>query len=324
MQNLNEHIKQNNFKPTYLIYGEESYLIQQYKNRLKTAILNNSDEMNYNYFEGKSIQVNKIIEAAETLPFFNDKRLIIIENSELFKKQNELSEYIQKIPPTTHIIFIEKEIDKRSKLFKEIKKMGTISEMNSQDELSLTKWILGILKKENKSITKESLDQFLSKTGTSMDNIKQELEKLICYTMDKEIIQLEDIETICSIQTSNKIFDMITSIAEKNQKKALSLYYDLLTLKEPAMRILFLISRQFNILYQVKDLKRLGYNNQIIGQKLGYQPFIINKYISQSNNFKEEYLRNAVERCVQTEEEIKTGRCNDVLGVELIIIEFSN
>ena len=88
-----------------------------------------------------------------------------------------------------------------------------------------------------------------------MENISKELEKLLCYTMGRDVITSEDVKAICTEQTENKIFEMINAIAEKRQKKALDLYYDLLALKEPPMRILYLITRQFNLLMQVKDLQ---------------------------------------------------------------------
>jgi hypothetical protein len=121
MKNIKEHIKQNQFKPVYLLYGQEAYLKNLYKNKLKNAILGNSDEMNFSYFEGKSIDLAKVIEIADTVPFFHDKRLIIIENSVLFKSQNDLADYIKSIPETTHIIFVENEIDKRNRLYKAVK-----------------------------------------------------------------------------------------------------------------------------------------------------------------------------------------------------------
>ena len=103
-------------------------------------------------------------------------------------------------------------------------------------------------------ITSGAMKLFLEKTGTDMERIRQELEKLICYCMEKESITEEDVAVICSEQTENKIFDMINAMAEKKQKKAMELYYDLLALKEPPMRILYLITRQFNLLMQVKEL----------------------------------------------------------------------
>lgn len=79
-----------------------------------------------------------------------------------------------------------------------------------------------------------------------MGNIQMELEKLFCYTLDKNEILPEDDGGDLHHRTENKIFDMIRAVAQKQQKKAMDLYYDLLALKEPPMRILFLIARQFN------------------------------------------------------------------------------
>lgn len=153
-----------------------------------------------------------------------------------------------------------------------------------------------------------------------MDNIQTELEKLICYCMEREIITAEDVEAICTTHVSNHIFDMINAIAAKQQKQALNLYYDLLALKEPPMRILFLIARQCNMLLQTKELKTKGYDNRTIASKIGVAPFIAGKYVSQASKFRTAALRNAVEKCVEAEEAVKTGRMNDVMSVEILIL----
>lgn len=117
---------------------------------------------------------------------------------------------------------------------------------------------------------------------------------------------------------------MVEDIALKKQREALKLYYDLLALKEPPMRILFLIGRQFNLLLQVKELKAKGYDNRKIGEKTGLHSFIAGKYVSQASRFKKEELREALEACVDTDEAVKSGRLNDTMGVELLIVRYSS
>ncbi|BCN31744.1 DNA polymerase III subunit delta [Anaeromicropila herbilytica] len=324
MRNIKEHIKQNQFKPVYLLYGQEAYLKNLYKGKLKEAILNGSDEMNYSYFEGKGIDITKVTGIADTLPFFSERRLIIIENSGFFKSQNDLADYIKVLPDTTYIVFVESEVDKRNRLYKVVKDIGTISEMNGMDEKNLKLWIVSIINKDNKKITEGTLLYFLSKTGTDMENISRELEKLICYTLDRDVITNEDIDAVCITQITNKIFQMIDYVASKQQGKALELYYDLLTLKEKPMSILFLITRHFNMLIQVKDLLRLGYNNTIISQKTGLPPFSINKYITQGKAFQLKDLKEALAFCADVEERVKTGRLVDTMGVELLIVKYSS
>lgn len=324
MQRINGDIKSGQFKQIYLLYGEEAYLRKQYKDRLKAAMIADGDTMNYSYFEGKDISVGAVIDLAETLPFFADRRVIVIENSGLFKHGGEqLAEYLSSPAESAYFILTEAEVDKRSKLFKTASSKGIAVEFPIQNEATLKKWILGIMKKEGKRITEPALNYFLEKTGTDMENIRKELEKLMCYCMEKDAVREEDIENICTKRVSSHIFDMINAIADKQQKKALDLYYDLLALKEPAMRILFLITRQFNMLLQVKELKAKGYDNKTIGAKVGLPPFIAGKYVIQAAKFRTADLRAALEACIEAEESVKTGRMNDIMSVELMIVRYS-
>ncbi|MDF2950690.1 MAG: polymerase subunit delta, partial [Anaerocolumna sp.] len=120
-----------------------------------------------------------------------------------------------------------------------------------------------------------------------------------------------------------KIFLMIDAIGNKQQNKALELYYDLLALKEKPMSILFLLTRQFNILIQIKDLVGLGYQNSVIAEKTGLMPFTISKYVNQAKNFTMDTLKGALDSCAEIEEAIKTGRLIDKIGVELLIVKYS-
>lgn len=324
MNQLIQDIKTNQIKNVYLLYGEETYLKKQYKKKLQDAVVSPEDTINLNCYEGKNISVKEVIDQAETMPFFSDKRLLVLENSGFFKNAvPEMAEYLAQMPKTTVIIFVEEEVDKRNKLFKAVKNKGRVVNFERQKADTLFRWILGILKREGKNITRSTMELFLEKTGDDMENISMELEKLLCYTMDREVITSEDVETICTTQTVNKVFAMVDAIADKQQKKALDLYYDLLTLKEAPMRILFLISRQFHILLLVKELRDQGYNGSILAEKASVPPFTVKNYVRQAGYFTMEQLRRGINLMVETEEAVKTGKLNDTLAVELIIVQMS-
>ena len=325
MQKLLQDIKKQEFHNVYLLYGEEVYLRKQYRDKLKEALVDAGDTMNNHYYEGKDVKAEDIMDLADTMPFFADRRVIIIENSGWFQKGGDkMAEYLVKIPETTFLIFVETQVDKRSKLYKAIKSFGGISEFIHQDEQTLKRWILGMLKKENKNITEADLQFLLERTGTEMAHIKTEMEKLLCYTMNKPVVTREDIEEICTKRVQNQIFDMINAMADREQKKALHLYYDLLTLKEPPMRILALIGRQFNLLLQVKELNKKGYSPAVISEKTGLHRFIVSKYVSQAARFKTAELREVLEACVEADENVKTGKMNDVMSVEILICKYSS
>ena len=310
---------------------------RQYRDKLKNALtaagedsgmggmLSGGDgDMNFNRFEGKDINPKQVIDLAETLPFFAERRVILIENSGFFKNAcDELAEYLAQPAASTYFVFVEEEVDKRSKLYKAVKNVGKIVEFTTQTEELLTRWILTRLKKEGKNITGSVMQLFLSKTGTDMGNIDRELEKLICYCMDKDVIEAKDVEAVTTEQTTNKIFDMVNAIAEHNQKKALDLYYDLLTLKEPSMRIMYLISRQFQILLNIKDMSQKGFDNNTMAQKAGIPPFAVRRNVTQAKGFTMQQLKQAIRDGVDFEEAVKTGRMNDQMAVELFLMKYS-
>lgn len=324
MKSLNEDLKAGQLNNVYLLFGEEAYLKKLYKDKLRNAMVSPDDNMNYAYYEGKGINVNEVIDLAETLPFFAERRLIVLEDTGLFKSASpELADYIKEMPDTTSMIFVETEIDKRGKLYKAVQAKGRAVELGRQDENTLIRWVASNVKQEQKMISENTVRFFLAKVGTDMENIRKELEKLFCYTMDKESITIEDVEEICTTQITNQIFDMVNAVADKKQRKALEYYYDLLALKEPAMRILFLLTRQFKLLLEVKTMDKQGYDRKEIAEKTGINPFVVGKYQVQAKAFSDKELRQIMEDSVDTEEAIKTGRLTDTLGVELFIMKYS-
>ena len=321
MRQIAEDIKQNNFKQIYLLYGEERYLRRQYRQKLQAALCSDGDTMNVHFYSGKDIPVGEIIDLAETLPFLAERRVIFISDSGLFKSGGEkLAEYLSSPCESTYFVFTESEVDKRSKLFKTVQSKGYAADFTVQDENTLKRWIAGTLGRDGKKITENTVQLIISKTGTDMDNIQMELEKLVCYCMDRDVVTDADVEAVCTTRISNHIFDMINAIADRKQKAALELYYDLLALKEPPMRILFLIARQCNMLLQAKEMKLKGHDNRTIGSKLGVPPFIAQKILNQASKFKTSTLRSAVQQCVEAESAVKTGRMNDMMSVEILIM----
>ena len=326
MKTLNEDLKSGQFKQVYLLCGEEGYLKKQYKNRFVKAMLPEGDTMNYSYYEGKNTPVKEAIDLAETLPFFAERRLIVFENTGFFKTAAgaDLADYIKDMPETTCFIFVEEEIDKRNKLYKAVKSKGYIAELSTQDAGTLKRWVAGLVRKEQKQISESVIVYFLDKVGTDMENIQGELEKVFCYALERDTITKEDIDAVCVTQITNHIFEMVDAVAAGNQQKALDLYYELLALKEPPMRILFLLARQFNLIMQVKELSKCGYDQSQIAKKAGIQPFVVKNYLTYARKYSTEELRKAVEECVAAETKVKTGFMTDTMSVELLLVKFSS
>lgn len=324
MKSLNEDLKTGKFKQIYLLCGEEAYLKKQYKERFIKAMLPEGDTMNYAYYEGKNTNIKEVIDLAETLPFFAERRLIVLEDTGFFKSSGgDLADYITDAPSTTYFLFIESDVDKRSRLYKSVKSKGHIVELGVQDENTLRRWIQSLVKKENKTMEPADIVYFLSKAGTDMENITKELEKLFCYCLERKTITRADIDAVCVTQITSHIFEMVNAVAQKNQRKALDLYYELLALKEPPMRILFLMEREYRILFHVKALMQQGFGKKEIASKAGLHPFAAGRYMEQAKRFRTNELRAAMEEGADIEQRVKTGLLADSLAVELFLVKHS-
>lgn len=191
-------------------------------------------------------------------------------------------------------------------MYKAVKKNGYICEINRQSEKDIEVWAAKIFDYNGKKITKADMAYFIANVGTDMEILSQEIEKLISYAYDKNVINKNDIDAVCIKQLNVRIFDMIDAISVKNQQKTLDCYYELIAEKEPPMRILFMISRQFNLILQAKDLSARGMSKEQIAGAMGVQGFIASKSISQSRNFTVSELKAGLGR------KYKYGRINKI------------
>ncbi len=323
MKTLAADIKNGEFKNIYLICGEEEYLKLNYKKQLINAIVGD-DTMNLGLYEGKGIDINEVTDSAETFPFFAEHRLLVLDNTGMFKGGgDELAEYMSKVPTSTIFLFVESEVDKRSKLYKAVKANGYICEINRQGEQELSLWAARIFDINDKKITKANMSYLIANVGTDMEVLSREIEKLVSYSLKKNVIDKEAIDAVCVKQLNVRIFDMIDAISTKNQKKTLDCYYELLAEKEPPLRILAMISRQFNLMLQAKDLIGRGMNRSQVAQTMGVQDFIAGKCINQSRNFSIRDLKAGLEESVKTEQMIKIGAIDANIGVEIMLVKYS-
>lgn len=323
MEKLRQDIKSNQFERVYLLYGEERYLVQMYKLQLKKAIIGD-DTMNFNQYTGKAVPVQEVEDTVMTLPFFAERRLVLMEDTGLFKSSDERwSNLVKNIPDGCHILFVEQEVDKRSRMYKAVKDCGYCAEMLHPSLQQRTQWVLKGFGRYGLKITQSALDAFLEKTGEDMENIRNEMDKVASFCMGREGITKDDVDYVCTQQIENRIFDMTQAVAEGKPQYALELYYDLLALKEPGMRILFLIARQMNQLLCVKEMEAGHQNKDQIAAALKLRPFVVTKLLGQARQFTISQLTGCVERCVSLEEAVKKGNMNERIAVEMVLLSIA-
>ena len=327
MKEIKRHIKERCFSKVYLLTGDEEYLISQARKMLKNALSPEEDTMNYHLYEETKIDLLKLAEDANTYPFFQEKRLIILDRTGILKSgKDELVKIFEQMPETTCILICEPEADKRSKGYKWIKKNGYIGEFLKKDqtEKMLLRFIASLLSREKIQIRESDARLLLQRAGNEMYQIKYEVEKLISYMGEEKIVTGEMIREVVACEAENKIFDLVAAIAEGQKKKALSYYDDLLVLREPFMHILYLITRQYRILSVIYDMKKERKPDAQIASVAGLPRFAIRKYDGQLRNYTARRLSQALKLCVAAEQNIKEGKISDQLALETLVIELMN
>lgn len=330
MRSIDHDIANGNYRHLYLLFGSEHYLIRGYRDKLLEGlhVVKEEGDMNFTWIRNHSVTVAELMEQADTMPFFADVRVILVENSGFFKgssKANEeLAEYFGRIPESTILIFTEQDVDKRGKVYKGAAKAGCAEEMNMPTERELMTWIGGRLKEAGLSMKTEAWREFYKRCQSSMDLMDQESQKLIAYCLQKEGITKEDVEKVCVNSAESKVFDLIDAMASRNGKRAMQVYQDMLLLDEPPMAILALIVRQFRQLHSLKEMEQQRLSGErekeLLHQKSDY---VLRKLKGYLRNFKNSEIEEVLRMAAENEAAFKSGRLDERMSVELLILGFT-
>ncbi len=316
-----KYLKKN--KNIYLIFGEEKYLVQEaYDEIVNNVVSKENANMNIDYFIGKDAYVDGIIDAMNTLTFFSDNRCIVVKESGFFKKgQNvdTLVEELEKIAPTTYIVFVE-EVDKVSSLYKAVKKLGVVYEMETPKENDLIGFVENLVSEKRCKIKRDATIHLLRTVENDMVVIKNEIGKLCAYVLHKGVIEKSDIDMVCTKSLQLEIFKLMDSIGNKEIQTALEIYNNMLFVKEPVLRILVMFARQVKLILLCKELSEKGCGLNEISEKIGVHSFVAKGCLAQSKNFSKSKLIEVLLEISNLETKIKSGKIKDEIGLENLII----
>ena len=344
---LNEGLAKGEFRRVYLLCGEQAYLRLQNRDKLVKALLGDGDAMNLSRYSGSDLSARDVIDMAQTLPFFADRRVVVIENSGLLnpksaarsvtgsktaaalaEEADRIADFVPQIPDTAAVVLVEENTDKRGRLYKTIAKSqkdgtGLILECATPEEDDLRAWASGIFRRSGFTIGGRTLALFLSYAGEDMMNIAGEAEKLCCYCLGQREITEQAVKAVCSPRIRDRIFDMIEAIALRDRKKALGIYMDLCALRTAPQVILTLMRRQFGQLVKIRELSGKLPDSEIARQ-VGIPPFVVTKkYKPALRMYKSEELLDALEECTRADYESKSGKIDAGMAVEMIIVRHS-
>ncbi|MDO4439345.1 MAG: DNA polymerase III subunit delta [Eubacteriales bacterium] len=316
----------------YLITGDEQFL----KKRKRDELLNYygvRGSVNFNSFSGE-IDYDEVSALSSTMPFFAEHRVILIDGSRLFKlsQNNTVIDMLENLPPSTVIIFYEDEADTTNSLYKLVKKKGEIFSFKKvagrkwaetkEDKAEIKKWMLKRFKEAGRKINSANIEKLLVSYEYNMERLDNEAEKLVMYTYDRgkgtEITDT-DIQEICSKNVTDQVFDMFAAKLTGNIGKALRIYEDLLSIRVKPMTVLYMLAKQFNEVYILKELQNQYLSDAQIAAKMNIKDWKLRNLKQQSSRISINEVRRYLELCVSTEGKIKQGDMIERIGVEIVL-----
>lgn len=333
-----KNLKEDQLASLYLFNGDEVCLMDDTVDRIKNKYIDPSLEtINFTILNGKEITQDDIINACETLPFMSQKKVVILNEVALFLEhgltdEKEFYKYLDNIG--LHCVFIlidrKMEVKKTTKFYKYFKRNNIIVEFNKLNKTQLQGWLKTQLKMNQKEMSPSNMNYFMDRStyfhrnhDTDLYSLKGELNKLINYSDDVEI-KKEDIESISQKTMDNNIFDLLGYISERKADKALEVFNELYFLNEPALKILFMITRQVRLLLTYKLYREKGYDDSQIRTKLKISPYELKKIVQQSRKQDIKALKKHFNDLLLMDKKLKTSTMDEKLEMEMLILRISS
>lgn len=302
----------------YLIYGSKEYLINQEIKKIAKSF-NNLNITKYNL---ATDTLSDVIEDCQTISLFEDKKLIICENAVLFtaetnKESENLEKYLNNYNPNTIIIFVvnKEKIDTRKKITKKIKEIGQIKECN--EEINTFQFVKKSFK--DYTISEENIKLLINRVGENTLNLNNEINKIKLYK-ENNLITKEDILNVSTKKIDTNIFKLIDYIIQNKKNNALEIYDEMLKTGEEPIKIIIMLGNQFRIMYQAKELLKLGYNDKDIAKILAIHPYRVKLALQNSKKYNSDILLKYLSKLADIDISIKTGKINKNIALEFFIL----
>ena len=315
------------------VYGEVPDLVEKKSSEMINKYLQTEkDDFNFIKFNLYETEITPIIEETLTMPFFSDKKAILVKNAyvftgekvtkELNQNTDQLIEFLEKYDGDNLIIFevYQNKLDERKKLTKALKKNGQLKKVEQMSEEEIKKWIQSKLNENYKDIKQDALNLFIELTGVNFNIVSQELDKLMLFLGDRPTINKDDVHQIINRSLEQNVFLLTEYIQKRQKNKAIQLVKDLINMKEEPIKLLALITSNYRLYYQCKILNKKGYSGQQIAKTVNVHPYRVKLALGQVRHYQLEDLLNIINSCAETDYKLKSSYMDKHLILELFIL----
>ena len=325
-------IRSGQIDPVYIVTGTESYFIEKTLDLLKTKLTDGEPE--FIHFDLDEVPVDYVIEEADTIPFFSDRKLIIAKNASFLKAAERgkekidhnlkaLETWLENPPSSSVTVFVApyEKLDERKKITKLMKQHAVMIEAKSLQANDLETWLTHEAKNFGKSMDKQAAQKLVEMAGTNLTLLSSELEKMSLYLGAEEEITIELIEQMTARTLEQDAFKMLQSYLDGDVSGALSVYYDLIRQKEEPVALTALLASQIRFMVHVFYLQKKGYHAQAISKQLKAHPYRVKLLVEKRQQISEQRLLEVLNDLADIDLQLKTQSGNRERILEFFLMK---
>ncbi|BFT73429.1 DNA polymerase III subunit delta [Paenibacillus sp. P36] len=322
--------------PVYLCYGPEKYKMREFIQVLTDSLIEpEHKEFAVSKFDLSEISLSSVLEDAETLPFMVPKKLVIAKNALFFtgaKESTKIEHHLERLTdylksPAEHTVVVftvdADKLDERKKIVKALKDMEAAVPFLSLSPEELQQWVAARARQRGFSFTGEATDQLILYTGGNLQSLSAEIEKISLYVGAGSEATTDVIDQLVARSTEQNVFILIEDIVNVRLDRAFVILEELLKQREEPIKIAALIARQFRIMLQVKELSKQGYSQQQMASQIGLHPFAVKVAEGQARKYNIEKLSDIMSQLADLDFQMKTGKIDKVLGLEMFLLRLA-
>ena len=299
-------LKQQGPGPLYLIVGEEDLLRDQALAALKSAVLGNGVDFNYDLFYGDEVGAGDIRNCTAETPVFADRRLVVVKAAEKLPSAEgeRLLDYLKDPVKSTTLAFISPKLDGRLRFAQVLARTAVTVDCTAPRDMQLDSWVTSEAERIGVRLEEEAGPLLKEASGGSLYGVRRELEKLASYVPSDRAVTAADVLAVRGMEPGASVFDLSVAIAEGNRGRALSILARNLEAGEAPLRILGSLAWQYRRLWKVKELLASGGREGEAARTLRMEPMKVRLFAAR---FSVEHLQRALQLFLDVDGYLKGG-----------------
>lgn len=328
-----QQVKKEQISPVFLLYGSESYFIQNLRKHIVKAVVADSEDENLSTYDLEEVPIQEVIADAETYPFFGERKLIIATNPVFLKaKPDKLAfehdleafyRYLNEPVDYSVLVLIApyEKIDERKKISKSLKKSAVVAACNPIKDHELNKWIKDLAGNLKITIAQDAYEIFEAELASNLYLLQNELTKLAMYVGEGGTVTKEIAEDLIAPTANSSSLRLVDAVIERNLQKAITIYKDLEKMKEEPIALIGLLAFQFRMIFRVKLLRQKGYSQFQMQKQIGAHPYVIKIALSREKQFSTQKLEYIMNQLTNADAVMKQGKMEKGLAFELLLYD---